>query len=72
MSNLWVLDVLKDLRAFSTQNGYPKLAEQLDDVLLVAADELTNRGGRARERQLEGHEPTVRVLLGAAGAGEQF
>ena len=40
MANDWVLDVLADLRAFTSINGMPRLAEHLDDATLAAAAEI--------------------------------
>lgn len=40
MSNDWMLNVLADLKAFSRVNGLPRLAERLDDTLVVAVDEI--------------------------------
>lgn len=50
MKNDWILDVLTDLRGFAMSNGLPKLAEQLDDTVLLAACELVSlpEGGDAR------------------------
>lgn len=36
----WVIDILKDIRQFSEQNGLVELAEQLDDAIFVAAFEI--------------------------------
>ncbi|MEM8570516.1 MAG: hypothetical protein AAGG56_06350 [Pseudomonadota bacterium] len=36
----WVIDILKDIRQFSEQNGMLVLAEQLDDAIFVAATEI--------------------------------
>lgn len=36
----WVIDILKDIRQFSEQNGMVVLAEQLDDAIFVAATEI--------------------------------
>lgn len=49
MSNNWILDVLTDLRSFARQNGYPVLADQLDDTLLVAATELEQKQTATRQ-----------------------
>jgi len=37
----WMIDVLADLRACALNNKMTKLAEHLDDAILVAASELT-------------------------------
>lgn len=38
----WMLDVLADLRTFAHDNRYARLAEHLDDSLLIAAADLCN------------------------------
>jgi len=40
MQHDWMIDVLNDLRAFSYNHKLLKLAEQLDDAILVAASEM--------------------------------
>lgn len=37
----WILDVLADLKAFSAANGLTALAEELDEVNLLAATEIS-------------------------------
>lgn len=46
----WMLEVLSDLKTFSRQNDLLGLAEQLDDTLLVAAQEIgrAHRGETAK------------------------
>ena len=39
----WILDVLADLRAFASSNGWIAISEQLDDTMLVAAGELASQ-----------------------------
>ncbi len=39
----WILDVLTDLKTFSSANGLNVLAEELDDIKLLAAAEISNR-----------------------------
>jgi hypothetical protein len=46
MKSDWVIDILKDIRQFSEQNGMLVLAEQLDDAIFIAATEI---GARAAE-----------------------
>jgi len=41
MSQEWMIDVLRDLRSFAAQNGMAGLAEQLDDTILVATEEIS-------------------------------
>ncbi|MEM7241891.1 MAG: hypothetical protein AAF429_06870 [Pseudomonadota bacterium] len=40
MQHEWMIDVLNDLRAFSYNHKLLKLAEQLDDAILIAASEM--------------------------------
>lgn len=39
----WIIDVLSDLRTFSHANGLHKLASELEDVMLLAAVEISTR-----------------------------
>lgn len=54
MAQDWMIDVLADLRDFSRQNGFPVLAEQLEDTILVAAAEFsqTEVGGSIGQDRL--------------------
>lgn len=47
MSQDWMIDVLQDLRKFARKNGMGELAEQLDDTIHIAVEEIT---ARARPR----------------------
>ncbi|WP_339947049.1 hypothetical protein [uncultured Albimonas sp.] len=49
MAQDWIIDVLADLRQYAIRNYHMRLAEQLDDAILVAATEL-----RAADSALEG------------------
>ena len=40
MAQDWIIDVLADLRLYAIRNYHMRLAEQLDDAILVAATEL--------------------------------
>jgi hypothetical protein len=42
MEHDWILDVLADLRNYSTRNGLPALAEQLQETALLAAVEISS------------------------------
>jgi len=42
----WMIDVLADLRACALNNKMTKLAEHLDDAILVAASEFAHSSGR--------------------------
>lgn len=37
MSQEWMIDVLIDLRKFAEKNDMPRLSEQLDDTIHIAA-----------------------------------
>ena len=52
MTNDWVLDVLSDLRRHALANGLPKLAETLDEAVLVAATEIASKEGSAAEARI--------------------
>ncbi len=40
MAQDWIIDVLADLRQHAVRNYHMRLAEQLDDAILIAAVEL--------------------------------
>ena len=40
MQNEWIVDVLRDLKKFSSTNKLEGLAEQLEDTIMVATAEL--------------------------------
>lgn len=42
MNNEWVIEVLKDIRKFSAANQLNRLADQLDDAIIVASSEVGN------------------------------
>ena len=43
MSQEWIVDVLADLKTFARQNEMGRLAEHLDETMMVAAAELARR-----------------------------
>ncbi|MBS0564116.1 MAG: hypothetical protein JSR87_06495 [Proteobacteria bacterium] len=45
MQNQWILDVLHDLRAFATLNGFDDLSRQIDLTLAAAASDLAKASG---------------------------
>ncbi len=47
MSQDWMIDVLRDLRKFSQKNGFEALAEQLDDTIHIAVEEITAKARKA-------------------------
>ncbi len=48
MSNEWIIEVLRDLRSFSQQNGLDSLAADLDRTLVTARSEIARDGGAER------------------------
>jgi hypothetical protein len=40
MQHDWIIDVLSDLRTFADNHNLGRLAEQLDDTILMAASEI--------------------------------
>ena len=63
----WVLDVLADLRTFARQNQFVRLSEQLDDSILIAAEELKSARTR-RNEWAGGDEGEARIAHhGSAG-----
>lgn len=46
MTNDWIIDVLTDLQRFSANNALTRLADHLDDTIMVAATELSTAGSR--------------------------
>lgn len=46
MTNDWIIDVLTDLQRFSANNALSRLADHLDDTIMVAATELSSAGSR--------------------------
>lgn len=48
MAQDWIIDVLADLRQYAIRNYHMRLAEQLDDAIVVAAAEI-----RAADSALE-------------------
>lgn len=41
MTNDWIIDVLTDLRKFSASNSMERLANRLDETIMVASRELS-------------------------------
>ncbi|MGR3492476.1 MAG: hypothetical protein ACU0DW_10485 [Shimia sp.] len=50
MKDEWVIDVLNDLRSFARSNDLPRLSEYLDDALVVAHSELSQRSAKTEMR----------------------
>ncbi len=67
MQSDWILDVLTDLKTFATINGFPALAEQLDDTAIVALAEISARKDRTGQK-LHGNDLSqVRPDIGGTG-----
>ena len=68
MKNDWIMDVLADLRTFSEANGLTALAEQLEDSMLVARNELASQSeGAGVEQSIEAGQ--ARTGTGVTGTG---
>ncbi|GAA6209570.1 hypothetical protein NBRC116601_28630 [Cognatishimia sp. WU-CL00825] len=46
----WILDILGDLKSFSSANGLHALAKELDEVQLLAVAEIASALAREEER----------------------
>ena len=44
MRHDWVFDVLSDLLTYATQNGLPRLASKVSEIIDVARDEIAASG----------------------------
>lgn len=47
MPHEWILDVLQDLRRYSLLNDMPRLGEELDSLIHVAAHEIGAKEAQA-------------------------
>ena len=68
MTNDWILDVLTDLKKFSVANQMSKLAEHLDDTIMIASNELS--GSRAAASSV-GRLDDVRAHAGPYHSGDR-
>lgn len=72
MAEDWIIDVLADLRQYAIRNYHMRLAEQLDDAILVAATELRaadsalDSGLQTSKRPSEAPIPLFKTLSGHA------
>lgn len=55
MTDDWMLDVLSDLRAFAGKNGLDATERQLDQTLVVVAEELASVRGLVRGAVQQGY-----------------
>lgn len=70
MGNTWIIDVLADLRSFAIQNDLPNLADQLDEAMVVAREEVGVEEERA-PFPVRGDAFENGILSGGAGAGRR-
>lgn len=61
MAQDWIIDVLADLRQYAVRNYHLRLAEQLDDAIVVAAAEL--RAAEAAEDELGAPVPSRSAVV---------
>lgn len=54
MSEAWIMELLGSLRDVARKESMPRLAEQLDDAILIAASELHEAALVARGDALHG------------------
>jgi hypothetical protein len=69
MQSDWILDVLTDLKTFATINGFPALAEQLDDTAIVAMAEISAREEGTGRKPYGNDLSKARPDIGGAGTG---
>lgn len=67
MSQEWMIDVLSDLRSFAHKNGLMGLAEQLEDTILVAANDLKLK--KAGEDVAANNTRQIRIVHRTDAAG---
>ena len=67
MQHEWMIDVLNDLRAFSYNHKMLKLAEHLDDAILVAASEMAQPGQQQGANR--NHVPSAGTINRPSEAG---
>jgi hypothetical protein len=69
MQSDWILDVLTDLKTFATINGFPALAEQLDDTAIVALAEISALEQRTGRKSNGSDLSQAGPHIGGAGTG---
>lgn len=67
MQHDWIIDVLSDLRTFADNHSLGRLAEQLDDTILMAAGEIKNIDSASVAVGTD--EPEDNRLFGTVGTG---
>ena len=68
MPNDWIIDVLMDLKKFSAKNDFGKLADHLDDTIMIATSELSYSG--SFRRRMVGGFDEVRDFAGPTQRGD--
>lgn len=69
MNGNWMIDVLGDLKVFARGNNMPRLAEQLEETILVALTETASTEQEAPLRVIERDGAVTRVIYREAGTG---
>jgi hypothetical protein len=67
MQHDWIIDVLSDLRTFADNHSLGRLAEQLDDTILMAASEIQSIDGA--HVAVGSDEPEDNRLFGTVSTG---
>ncbi|MGR3435525.1 MAG: hypothetical protein ACU0CO_11660 [Shimia sp.] len=70
MDDNWIIDVMGDLRAFARANGLPRLAEHLDDAILVGIAETASKARGAPLRVMRADGTTARTVYRDPGSGD--
>ena len=69
MGNMWIIDVLSDLKTFAQLNGLAKLAAELDQTSEVAATELGVLAEAAKKSSLGNGAETGNLHWGTRTGG---
>ncbi|MFT6547475.1 MAG: hypothetical protein ACJAWM_000906 [Sulfitobacter sp.] len=72
MQSDWILEVLTDLKTFATINGFPVLAEQLDDTAIVALAEISAREDRSGRKSYGSDLCKAGSDIGGTGTGRHI
>lgn len=59
MAQDWIIDVLADLRQYAIRNYHLRLAEQLDDAIVIAAAEIRAADSAAEADSRRGFAPSA-------------
>ena len=67
MQHDWIIDVLSDLRTFADNHEMNRLAEQLDDAILMAVSEI--KSTEQDKVEMGANEPKDKGLFRTINAG---